>query len=61
MPAHPMPTYIPVSIDNCLVDEEFDMFDISAPYNQKRNIGRPALVCKDATDWDEFDEEMSSM
>ena len=55
MPAHPIPVYIPVSIDSCLVDEEFDIFDITPPRKQRHDIGPLTLVCDNS--WDDRDDD----
>jgi len=54
MPAHPAPTpvYIPMPMDICLLDEEFDVFEITRPSNRQLVIGQDIVLCDDS-DWDE--------
>jgi|GEM_PF-6037753 len=58
MSAHPIPAYVPMPLDNFLVDEEFDMFDITPSY-QERIARKPKLISHNR--WldqlDLFDEE----
>ena len=55
MPAHPAPApvYIPMPMDICLLDEEFDVFEITQPGDRQPGIGQPIVLCDDSA-WDEY-------
>ena len=50
MPAHPVPApvYIPIPMpmDNGLLDEDFDIFEITQPCNRKPDTGQREFLCK---------------
>jgi len=54
IPAHPNPA--PVNIhaptNICLLDEEFDIFEITRPCDRHSDLGQDMLPCDD--DWDEY-------
>ena len=57
MPAHPnpAPVNIPTPMEVCLLDDEFDVFEIRRPYDKHSGIGQNTLSCDD--DWDEYNQK----
>lgn len=54
MQAHRVPATAHTSIpmDNCLMDEEFDLFEITQPGDRESAMGKDMLLCDD-NGWDE--------
>ncbi len=60
MPAYHIPTQVSVPIDEFLLDEEFDIFEITPERSRKSGMVRAILIC-DEKSWDEFDDDMEAM
>lgn len=60
MPVHPTFIPIPIPVDDCLVDEEFDIFDIAPSQNVPPDMERLALVC-DNVIWDKSNDDGDDM
>jgi hypothetical protein len=46
-------THLSIPMDDCLMDEEFDLFEITQPSDRESAVGKDMLLCDD-NGWDEI-------